>query len=207
MQVVTGTGRAARRPGLHIHRMRSLDASMVTRHRGVPVLTPLWIIVQLADTEPEAEVLRALGQFELDRRLTRRALLDARPQWRSHRGAGMLLRELEDDLPAPTASVLEDRFRAVLRTAGLPRPAFNASRDGVRVDCVWPELGVVVELDGRRFHDTRFEQDRARDARLVAAGDTVLRFTWRRLHREPWACVAELASVLAVAAHRRELRA
>ena len=55
-----------------------------------------------------------------------------------------------------------------------------------------------MELDGRTYHatDVRFESDRARDARLVAAGYVVLRFTYRRLRAEPLACVAELAAAL-----------
>jgi very-short-patch-repair endonuclease len=194
--VAAPSPRLGPRPGLHVHRLRRLEPSMVTRHRGVPVLTPLWVVVQLADSEPEADVVRALGQFELDRRLTRGALLEARARWRSHRGAPLLLRELGDDLPAPTASMLEDRFRELLQAAALPRPAFNARVCGVQVDCLWPEHGVIVELDGRRFHDARFEADRARDARLAAAGHRVLRFSWARLKREPYACIAELSAVL-----------
>lgn len=45
----------------------------------------------------------------------------------------------------------------------------------------------MVETDGREIHGTRaaFERDRARDARLTAAGYRVVRFTWRQVIGEP----------------------
>jgi hypothetical protein len=50
----------------------------------------------------------------------------------------------------------------------------------VEVDFHWPTHHLIVELDGWETHRTRaaFEQDRARDAALTAAGWRVVRFTW-----------------------------
>jgi very-short-patch-repair endonuclease len=78
-------------------------------------------------------------------------------------------------------------------------PRTNTHVAGFFPDALWPEQRVIVELDGRRWHDspTRFERDRARVARLVAAGYVVLHFTWRRLTREPMAVIAELSAALA----------
>jgi very-short-patch-repair endonuclease len=54
-----------------------------------------------------------------------------------------------------------------------------------------------VELDSYEFHRTRaaFEQDRARDRRLTAAGWRVARVTWRDLD-EPGRLATELAALL-----------
>ena len=59
-----------------------------------------------------------------------------------------------------------------------------------RVDRFIPEWGVVIELDGRRWHarTAAFEADRARDNAAVAAGFAVLRFTWQMLKRQPERC-------------------
>ena len=59
-----------------------------------------------------------------------------------------------------------------------------------RVDRFIPEWGVVIELDGRRWHarTAAFEADRARDNAAVAAGFAVLRFTWQTLKRQPERC-------------------
>jgi very-short-patch-repair endonuclease len=50
--------------------------------------------------------------------------------------------------------------------------------NGFRVDS-WPELGLVVETDGLRYHRTPAQQarDRLRDQAHTAAGLTPLRFT------------------------------
>jgi very-short-patch-repair endonuclease len=51
------------------------------------------------------------------------------------------------------------------------------------VDFLWPEAGLIVEVDGWRDHGTRsaFESDRERDAWLTAQGYRVVRFTWRQV--------------------------
>ncbi|HYH59643.1 MAG TPA: DUF559 domain-containing protein [Thermoleophilaceae bacterium] len=58
--------------------------------------------------------------------------------------------------------------------------------ENTEVDASWPAAKLIVELDSWEFHRTRaaFERDRARDAKLVAAGHRVLRFTWRQLRTE-----------------------
>jgi very-short-patch-repair endonuclease len=56
----------------------------------------------------------------------------------------------------------------------------------------------VIEVDGRAHHTTpdRFERDRERQNALVAAGWTVLRFTWRDLTTRPSAVVATVRRML-----------
>lgn len=60
---------------------------------------------------------------------------------------------------------------------------------------------MIVETDGHETHGTRaaFERDRARDARLQAAGYRVLRFTYRQILREPNLVAENLRSVLKLA--------
>lgn len=60
------------------------------------------------------------------------------------------------------------------------------SRD-VEETSIWPELGLVVETDGLRYHRTASEQarDRRRDQAHVAAGLTQLRFTHWQVKNEP----------------------
>ena len=68
-----------------------------------------------------------------------------------------------------------------------PSPETNDHVDGYEVDFVWPAERLIAELDGAAAHRTRraFEEDRIRDAELTAAGYRVMRFTHRRLEREP----------------------
>jgi very-short-patch-repair endonuclease len=65
-------------------------------------------------------------------------------------------------------------------------------------DIVFDAARLVVELDGRAHHVTpeQFQHDRQRQNRLVAAGWTVLRFTWQDLARRPDHVVATIRALL-----------
>ena len=112
-----------------------------------------------------------------------------------------------EDLPGDDVSEndFEDRMRALVRRAGLPQPVAQYPVGRYRLDFAWPELKVAVETDGWATHGRRqaFEDDRARDAFLLAAGWRVLRVTYRQLARRPMLVAAQLAAVLAQAAAPR----
>lgn len=98
-----------------------------------------------------------------------------------------------------TRSQAEELFLTLIRQAELPAPQVNVRRHGVEVDFLWEQQRVAVEIDGFTFHNTHaaFERDRQRDARLLAAGISTIRITWRQLHDEPLAVIARLAAALA----------
>ena len=82
-------------------------------------------------------------------------------------------------------TILERRFLALVREAGLPRPATQAvhrhgSRTFARVDFSWPRLAVVVEVTGRKGHAS--DAERTRDAQrrneLQDIGVSVYEYTW-----------------------------
>ncbi len=56
-----------------------------------------------------------------------------------------------------------------------------------RVDFALPDLRLAIEVDGYERHASlqAFQHDRARQNDLVAAGWTVLRFTWDDLRQRP----------------------
>jgi hypothetical protein len=168
---VTCTHRRPRnRRGLTIHEAKTLDT---TRRHGLHVTTPLQTVRQLHG--PEADRARA------------EALV-----------LGLIPRSA-DDHAEPTRSELEDRFLPVLRAAGLPKPVVGDRVLGRIVDFHWPDQGVIVETDGWGAHGHRavFEDDRARDAALQAAGLVVVRFTWRQVVGETVKVVVQLAQILA----------
>jgi very-short-patch-repair endonuclease len=61
----------------------------------------------------------------------------------------------------------------------LPQPTCNGFVEGMEVDLLWPELRLIVEVDGygTHGHGRAFESDRVRDQRLLAAGWRVARVT------------------------------
>ena len=70
--------------------------------------------------------------------------------------------------------------------------------DRYEVDFLWRAERLVVEVDGWESHRTRsaFEEDRARDARLMTLGHQVLRFTWRQIDSDPAAVAATIRGLL-----------
>ena len=66
------------------------------------------------------------------------------------------------------------------------------------MDFFWPELGLVVETDGLRYHRTPAQQarDRVRDQAHAAAGLTPLRFTHAQVAFEPEHVQATLNAVV-----------
>ena len=63
-----------------------------------------------------------------------------------------------------------------------------------RPDLVFDDVKLIVEIDGFAYHGDRdaFERDRQRQNALTAAGWTVLRFTWRQVHENPIAVIAQI---------------
>jgi hypothetical protein len=87
---------------------------------------------------------------------------------------GRLLRELLGDLEAGACSVLERGYlQRVERAHGLPaagRQVYDRLGSGVCYrDVLYAAFGVVVELDGRAFHDSAGARDRDLDRDLAAA--------------------------------------
>jgi hypothetical protein len=103
-------------------------------------------------------------------------------------------------------SAAERRVVALLRAGGITGWEANVPiRDergliGVG-DIVFRTAKVVIEVDGWAFHATpdRFQRDRERQNRLVAAGWMVLRFTWRDITERPTQVVRTVREVVRVA--------
>jgi very-short-patch-repair endonuclease len=155
--------------GYVIHRARDLPINDVTVNWGIPVTTPLRTLLDLSPVLPIAALDAALAEA-LVRKLVRLEDVQAR-------ATGNLARLART--AAPTRSRLERDFRKLLREHGLPQPVSNGFVCGHEVDLHWPELKLIVEIDGYGTHDHRraFETDRVRDQRLLAAGWRVARVT------------------------------
>jgi hypothetical protein len=89
-------------------------------------------------------------------------------------------------------SMLERRFLELVRHAGIPRPRTQAvhRRNGrhiARVDFLFEEAGVVVEVSGRLGHSS--PRERARDAQrrneLQEIGRRVYEYTWQDVTERP----------------------
>ena len=69
-----------------------------------------------------------------------------------------------------TDSELERMMLPLIRRAGLPLPQTGVELNGFKVDFFWPELGLVVETDGLRYHRTQAQQARTRSGTTLMSG-------------------------------------
>jgi very-short-patch-repair endonuclease len=171
-----------RRPGVKVHRRRTSLA--VTRKMGIPVTTPVETIVDLAPRLEEPELERTINEA-VNRGLTDpEALRAAAAAMRKRAGANTVRKLLDHRTFAVTDTMLEQRFLPIVRAARLPMPETQAHVNGYRVDFYWPELKLVVEADGLRYHRTPAQQsaDRVRDQKHAAEGLTSLRFTHAQIY-------------------------
>jgi very-short-patch-repair endonuclease len=173
---VSTTRHVKPRRQIRLHTVRALETT--TRH-NIRITTPARTLLDLGDVLAPRQHERAVHEAEVQRLVTLDALraeIVASPG----RGAAARLRAIIADGPAPTRSELEDAMLALLKRHGLPRPQVNATIGGDEVDLFFPQAGLVVELDGWRYHGTaiRHRLDRDKQARLEAAGLRVLRADW-----------------------------
>jgi very-short-patch-repair endonuclease len=103
-------------------------------------------------------------------------------------------------------------MRSILRRTGVGRVQIQFCPpwyDGIRgiVDFALPELQLIVEADGRRWHAVTQaqEEDRRRDRRAARHGWTVLRFSGHEISHRKASLVDELCGLFA--ARRAELAA
>jgi hypothetical protein len=168
--------------------------------RAIPVTTVARTLVDLAAVLAPDDLARACHEAGVRHRTTPADVEAALARWRRAPGAGKLRRILRGDARV-TLSKLEERFLARLREAGLALPQTNRPSSGRRVDCRWPELGVTVELDSYRYHQSRhaWEQDRRREREARARGDEFRRYTYGDVFEYPRPMLAELRALLPVA--------
>ena len=172
---------------------------------GIPITTVPRTILDLAateDTDTVENLLRESEFLQLSDRLSLPDLIERYPGKRGTRKLQLALDRLEEDPVGRKRSRLEERFAPFLRLHHLPLARFNdwieAGGKRLCVDCHWPDLRQIVELDGWDAHSTRtaFREDRARARRLAAAGYTITHITWNQLDDEPAEIAADLRVLL-----------
>ena len=175
-------GPRAPRPGIELHRSRSLTDRDRTLVAAVPVTTVARTLVDLADVLQERQLARAVARAEDLRAFDLRALEDVQARVPGRRGRHRLNRVLAAYRPELhfLRSEAERRLKLLCEEHGLPQPQFNAHVAGFEVDVYWPQARLALEFDGAETHLTRhaFHADRRRDRALAVEGVQTLRVTW-----------------------------
>ena len=182
--------------GLRVHR-RALPSDDRVLLDGIPVTSAIRTLIDLAtrlDEDDLEAAVNAADKFDLAHPETLRRSLDARA---GLPGVASLRKLLDRRSFVLTDSALERKFLRLVRRAGLRPPGTGLFLNGFKVDFFWPELELVVETDGLRYHRTAGQQarDRKRDQAHAAAGLTTLRFTHAHVAFESDHVVATLVAV------------
>ncbi|MGH2924331.1 MAG: DUF559 domain-containing protein [Solirubrobacterales bacterium] len=189
---------AHRRPqGITVHRRRRLHDEVVAKD-GIPITSPTLTLIDIAATVAGRRLEAAVNEADKLDLVDPESLRAALERHRGQRGVTALRRLLDRRTFRLTDSELERRFLGLVRRARLPLPMTGQHLNGFRVDFFWPELDLVVETDGLRYHRTPAEQvrDRIRDQTHTAAGLTCLRFTHSQVRFDPETVVATLRTVM-----------
>jgi very-short-patch-repair endonuclease len=177
-------GRAGSHRGIRPHQRRAFQTTKRQRIR-VTTITQTLVDMTLRLDRDGIEVM--IGQAD-QRRLTNpeklRKQLDLMPR---QPGLGLLKRTLDRRDFVMTHSETERRFVPLAFAAGLSKPESQRHVGSYRVDFIWPQLNLVIEVDGLTYHRTAAQQAkdivRAHDA--ARRGLITHRFTHEQVKYEP----------------------
>jgi very-short-patch-repair endonuclease len=185
------------REGLRVHRRSGLPRVDWSRRDGIPVTSPAKTLIDLGTRLNEPQLEAAVNEADKLGLIDPEALRSAVDDHPGVAGVPALRKVLDRRTFTLTDSELERRFMRLVERADLPLPLTQQQVSGFRVDFFWPELGLVVETDGLRYHRTATQQsrDRIRDQAHVAAGLAALRFTHTQIRFDPCEVIATLRQV------------
>lgn len=202
-----------RLPGVRVHQISDVSGRDIESWSGLPVTSVRRTIVDLAAVWRRGRMGIILDDADASGKATyadvgsclRSVARRGKP------GVQLLTALLDERGPGepPPESVLESSFFALVHRAGLPEPTRQYALprdDGVRglADAAWAPWKVIVEVDGRRWHQRIADMKRDRDRDLKAAGEgwQVVRVLHEHVVDAPEETVRELRNVLAVRARQ-----
>jgi very-short-patch-repair endonuclease len=192
-------GRTRRRsPGLVVH--ESIGSE--TRYQdGMKISTPRWMFLELAEVLGLVDLVVVGDRMVRIGLVTERELAETAASYsgKSVRRARMAASLVRDRVDSP----METRTRMLIVLSGLPEPKVNRQvRDAngdviAKFDLSYPELGVVVEYDGRLHgEDSRRKKDLERREWMDNQGLRLIVITASDIYQHPEETVARIVHVL-----------
>ena len=200
VHVVVPSGRRSR-GRLTPHQFR-LDARDVVEILGAPVTSLRRTVFDCLGRFQEGPALELLA-WVASRRLVAHDDLAAWVSQHPGRWGNPARRQAAARLASGSVNPAEDLLHEILRRAGVTgwiagEPLHRHVGVWATADVYFPDVRLVVEVDGRQAHgDGRFQTDRTRQNLLVAAGCQVLRYTWADLIDRPDQVAAQIVAMLA----------
>jgi Transcriptional regulator, AbiEi antitoxin/Protein of unknown function (DUF559) len=209
-------GTHARVAGALVHQIGDVAPHHVGAVDGLPVTTPARAVVDLAARVGP----RRLGDLVdvVTHRMTstaRVARCTAEVARRGKPGIARLGAVLDERGPGhvPPASVLEAHMFAALASGGLPEPVRQfrlpgrGAIDGL-VDAAYPDVRLILEADGRRWHAriSDLRRDHQRDAEAARVGWQTLRLLHEDIVGHPDEVAATVRDVRSARSAQLSLR-
>jgi very-short-patch-repair endonuclease len=196
-----------RRPGIQFHGRPSLRAKDILYRDDIPTTSPSQTLLDLATELDPVPLERAVNDADKRGLIDPEALRDELVRFQGELGVRPLRLLLDKLFFRLSDSDLEIYFRRIVRSAQLPIPLSKQRVNDFEVDFFWPDLGLVVETDGLRYHRTPSAQtrDARRDRAHIMAGMTPLRFTHYEVRYEPARVRTALTKTIDLLRHRIRL--
>jgi len=182
-----------RTKGIRVHRSTTLRWRDVTTQLGIRVTSPARTLVDICPRLKDKALKRAVNNALNTPWLTEGQLAETLARHPTARIAKLVGLD-----GTATRSDWEDDFPQFCADHGLPAPIMGQPLHGYIVDALFPAEKVIVELDGWDFHKNKiaFEDDRERDAEMLAHGYVTVRMTWERIHERPHREARRLRTIL-----------
>jgi very-short-patch-repair endonuclease len=177
----------ARLRGVRCHRRLALPADAITTRKNIPLTQPVQTFLDLATVTGPKALERAINEADKWEVIDPESLRAALGDHDGEPGVRPLRRILDKHTFRLSDDELERLFRPLATAAGLSMPLTKVEVDEFEVDFFWPDLGLVVETDGWRYHRTPATQtrDALRFQTHTASGLTPLRFSHWQVKYEP----------------------
>lgn len=188
-------------PKLIVHRPRSLPLADLATSDGIPMTSVARTLLDLSATASVDTIGGWIQEAVVQRCFDQRDALGVLRRHPHHRGRRRLEAALALEVAPATRSGLEKAFLAIVRGAGLPMPLVNRSLWSgealEEVDFHWPVWGLIVEVDGDRYHATRWRKrkDAAKDERFRAQGWRVWRIPELDITLDPAGIATHLSTL------------
>lgn len=188
-----------RRPGLRVRGRPSLSSKDIATVDGIPVTSVVQTLIDQATELTPRKLERAVNEADKRDLIDPEALRVVLDDHVGEPGAKPLRRLLDKRTFRLSDSDLEALFRPIAMEAGLPLPLTKEIVNGWEVDFFFPDLGLVIETDGLRYHRTPSTQtrDARRDRAHALAGMTPLRFTHYEIKYDSPRVRSELRRIVA----------
>ncbi len=143
-----------RRSGIRVRGRPSILDEDVVADREIPVTGPTLALVDLGTVLGPAALERAVNEADKGDLVSSETLRASLESYAGKPGVRAVRTLLDRHAFRLSDSELERAFRPIATAAGLPPPHTQSEVNGFRVDFFWPDLGLIVETDGLRYHRT-----------------------------------------------------